>query len=47
MSDDDDDDDDDDKFRKYLSNVTGKHEIKDLHKTTTLGTAHTLRKVLI
>jgi hypothetical protein len=32
--------------RKYLSNITGKHEIKDLQKKTAiLGTAHILRKV--
>jgi hypothetical protein len=34
-------------FRKYLSNVPGKHEIKELQKTAILGTAHTLRKVLM
>jgi hypothetical protein len=34
-------------FRKYLSNVAGKHEIKELQKTAMLGTAHILRKVLI
>jgi hypothetical protein len=34
-------------FRKYLSNVQGKHEIKELQKTAILGTAHTLRKVLM
>jgi hypothetical protein len=28
-------------FRKYPSNVPGKHEIKELQKTTILGTAHT------
>jgi ribosome-associated translation inhibitor RaiA len=27
-------------FRKYLSNVPGKHEIKELQKTATLGTAN-------
>ena len=31
-------------FRKYLSNIHGKHEIK---KTDILGTAHLLRKVLM
>ena len=31
-------------FRKYLSNVTGKHEIKELQKATILGTAPVLRK---
>jgi hypothetical protein len=29
-------------FRKYLSNVPGKHEIKELQKTALLGTAHSL-----
>jgi hypothetical protein len=33
-------------FRKYLSSVPGKHEVKQLQKTAILGTAHTLRKVL-
>ena len=32
---------------QYLSNVPGKHEIKELQKTTILGTAHILRKVLM
>jgi hypothetical protein len=34
-------------FRKYLSNIPGKHEIKKLQKTAILGTAHTLWKVLM
>jgi hypothetical protein len=34
-------------FRKYLSNVPGIHEVKELHKTAILGTAHILRKVLM
>jgi hypothetical protein len=34
-------------FRKYLSSVPGKHNIKELQKTAILGTAHTLRKVLM
>jgi hypothetical protein len=34
-------------FRKYLSNVPGNHEVKELHKTAILGTAQTLRKVLM
>jgi hypothetical protein len=34
-------------FRKYFSSVPEKHDIKELHKTAILGTAHTLRKVLI
>ena len=33
-------------FRKYLSNIPGKHEVKELRNTTILGTAHILRKVL-
>jgi hypothetical protein len=34
-------------FRKYLSNIPGNHEVKELQKTAILGTAHTLRKVLM
>jgi hypothetical protein len=34
-------------FRKYMNNVPGKHEIRELQKTAILGTAHTLRKVLM
>jgi len=34
-------------FRKYASNIPGKHEVKDLQKTAILGTAHILWKVLI
>jgi hypothetical protein len=34
-------------LRKYLSSVPGKHDIKELHKTATMGTAHILRTVLI
>jgi len=34
-------------LRQYLSNTTGKHEIKELQKTATLGTAHKLREVLM
>jgi hypothetical protein len=33
-------------FRKYLTNITGKHEIKELQKTAILVTAHILRKAL-
>jgi hypothetical protein len=33
-------------FRKYVSNVPGKHEVKELQETATLGTAHMFRKVL-
>jgi len=32
-------------FRKYVSNIPGKHEVKELQKTATLGTAHILWKV--
>ena len=31
-------------FRKYVSNIPGKHEVK---KTAILGTVHILRKVLM
>ena len=34
-------------FRKYVSNIPGKYEVKELQKTATLGTAHILRKVLM
>ena len=34
-------------FRKYVSNIPGKHEVKELHKTAILDTAHTFRKVLM
>ena len=33
-------------FRKYVSNITGNHEVKELQKAAILGTAHILRKVL-
>jgi len=33
-------------FRKYVSNIPGKDEVKELQKTVILGTAHILRKVL-
>ena len=29
---------------KYVSNIPGKHEVKELQKTAILGTAHILRK---
>jgi hypothetical protein len=32
-------------FRKYLSSIPGKHEVKELQKTAILGTAHVLRKI--
>jgi hypothetical protein len=34
-------------FRKYVSNIPGKYEVKELQKTAILGTAHILRKVLM
>jgi hypothetical protein len=34
-------------FRKYMSSVPGKHDIKELQKTAVLGTAHILREVLM
>jgi len=34
-------------FRKYVSNIPGKHEVNELQKTVILGTAHILRKVLM
>ena len=33
-------------FRKCVSNIPGNHKVKELQKTTILGTAHILRKVL-
>ena len=32
-------------FDKYVSNIPGNHEVKELQKTAILGTAHILRKV--
>jgi 5,10-methylenetetrahydrofolate reductase len=34
-------------LRQYLSNIPGKHDIKELQKTAILGTTHILRKVLM
>ena len=34
-------------FRKYVSNITGNHEVNELQKTVILDTAHILRKVLM
>jgi hypothetical protein len=34
-------------FRKYVSNMPGKHEVKELQKTAILGTSHIIRKVLM
>jgi hypothetical protein len=33
-------------FRKFVSNIPGNHEVKDLQKTAALDTAHILRKML-
>ena len=33
-------------FTKYVSNIPGNHEVKELQKTAILDTAHTLWKVL-
>ena len=33
-------------FRKYVSDIPGSHDVKELQKTAILGTAHILRKVL-
>ena len=34
-------------FRKYVSSIPGKRDVKELQKTAILGTAHILRKVLM
>ena len=34
-------------FRKYVSNIPEKHEVKEPQKTAILGTAHILRKILM
>ena len=34
-------------FSKYVSNIPGNHEVKELQNTAILGTAHTIRKVLM
>jgi len=34
-------------FRKYVSNIPGKREVKELQKTAILDTAHIFRKVLM
>ena len=34
-------------LRQHLSNIPGKHEIKELQKTAILGTTHILQKVLM
>jgi hypothetical protein len=33
-------------LRKYVSNIPGNHEVREVQKTAILGTAHILRKVL-
>ena len=33
-------------FRKYISNIPGNYEVKELQKKAISGTAHILRKVL-
>jgi hypothetical protein len=34
-------------FRKYMNNIPGKYEVKELQKTAILGTAHIFWKVLM
>jgi hypothetical protein len=34
-------------LKQYLNKVTGKHDVQEPNKTTTLGTAHILREVLV
>ena len=34
-------------FRKYVSNISGKHGVKEPQKMAILGTAHLLQKVLM
>jgi len=34
-------------LRQYLSNIPGKHEMKEMQQTAMLGTAHTLQEVLL
>jgi len=33
-------------FRKYVSDIPGNHDVKELQKTAILGTAHIIQKVL-
>jgi hypothetical protein len=33
-------------FRKYMGNIPVNHEVRELQKSATLGTAHILQKVL-
>jgi hypothetical protein len=32
-------------FRNYVSDIPGKHDVKELQKTAIFGTAHILREV--
>jgi hypothetical protein len=34
-------------FRNYVSTIPGNHDVRELQKTATLGTAHIIRKVLM
>jgi hypothetical protein len=34
-------------LRKYVSNIPGNHEVRELQKTAILGTARLVRKVLM
>jgi hypothetical protein len=34
-------------FRKYVSNIPRKHEVKELQKITIMGSAHIFRKILM
>jgi hypothetical protein len=34
-------------FRKYVNNIPGNHDVRELQKTAILGTAHILWKVLM
>ena len=34
-------------LREYLSNMPGKHEIKEIQKTALLGSAHIVQRVLM
>jgi hypothetical protein len=46
-NDDDDDNNNNNNNNKYVSNIPGNHEVRELQKTAILGTAHILRKVLM
>jgi hypothetical protein len=34
-------------YRKYLKNIPGKHDVKELQKAVIFGTGHMFRKVLM